>query len=165
MSKTIALLVTLDTKDQEAGYLIQQIEAAGQRALLLDIGVIGKPGIKASYTRQQVAKAGGSSFDDLMIKPTREEAGPVMVKGCINILLPKIMNDEVHAVLGLGGTQGTSSCCDIMQALPYGLPKIMVSTMASGDTSGFVGIKDITCLLYTSPSPRDRTRSRMPSSA
>ena len=150
MSKTIALLVTLDTKDQEAGYLIEQIEASGHNALLLDIGVVGTPGIKASYSREQVAEAGGRSFDDLMIKPTREEAGPVMVKGCINILLPKIMNDEVHAVLGLGGTQGTSSCCDIMQALPYGFPKIMVSTMASGDTSGFVGIKDITMMFSVS---------------
>lgn len=150
MSKTVALLVTLDTKDQEAGYLIEQIEASGNQALLLDIGVVGKAGIRASYTREQVAEAGGRSFDDLMINPTREEAGPVMVKGCINILLPKIMNDEVHAVLGLGGTQGTSSCCDIMQALPYGLPKIMVSTMASGDTSGFVGIKDITMMFSVS---------------
>ncbi|MEL6925307.1 MAG: Tm-1-like ATP-binding domain-containing protein, partial [Bacteroidota bacterium] len=57
---------------------------------------------------------------------------------------------EVHAVIGLGGTQGTSTCCEIMQALPYGFPKIMVSTIASGDTSGFVGIKDITMMFSVS---------------
>ena len=56
----------------------------------------------------------------------------------------------MHAVLGLGGTQGTSSCCDVMQALPYGFPKIMVSTVASGDTSNFVGIKDITMMFSVS---------------
>ena len=150
MTKTIALLITLDTKYQEADYLVERIEKRGHQALLMDIGVVGKPGTKASITRVEIAEAGGSSLQDLLKNPTREEAGPVMVKGCINILLDKIATDEVHAVLGLGGTQGTSSCCDIMQALPYGLPKIMVSTIASGDTSGFVGIKDITMMFSVS---------------
>jgi len=150
MTNTIALLITLDTKYQEADYLIERIEKRGHQALLMDIGVVGKPGAKASITREEIAEAGGSSLQDLLKNPTREEAGPVMVKGCINILLDKIAADEVHAVLGLGGTQGTSSCCDIMQALPYGLPKIMVSTIASGDTSGFVGIKDITMMFSVS---------------
>jgi len=150
MTRTIALLITLDTKYQEADYLIERIEKRGHQALLMDIGVVGNPGTKASISREEVAKAGGSSLQDLLKNPTREEAGPVMVKGCINILLDKIAADDVHAVLGLGGTQGTSSCCDIMQALPYGLPKIMVSTIASGDTSGFVGIKDITMMFSVS---------------
>ncbi len=150
MSRTVALIITLDTKDQEAAYLIDQIESRGNKALLLDIGVVGTPGIKANYTRAQVAEAGGSNFSELLANPTREEAGPVMVHGAINILLKKVANNKVHAVLGLGGTQGTSSCCDIMQALPYGLPKIMVSTIASGDTSGFVGIKDITMMFSVS---------------
>jgi uncharacterized protein (UPF0261 family) len=73
-----------------------------------------------------------------------------MVDGSRKILLEKVANGEVHAVVGLGGTQGTSSCCDIMQVLPYGLPKIMVSTVASGDTSSFVGIKDITMMFSVS---------------
>ena len=150
MRKTIALLITLDTKDQEAGYLIEQIEKRGCNALLIDIGVVGVAGIEASVSRHLVAEEGGSSMSQLLAQPTREEAGPVMVAGATKILLQKIENDEVHAVLGLGGTQGTSSCCDIMQALPYGLPKIMVSTMASGDTSGFVGIKDITMMFSVS---------------
>ena len=150
MSKTIAVLVTLDTKDQEAGYLKEQIEARGHQALLMDIGVIGEPGIAADITREQIAEAGGKSLSALLDQPTREEAGPIMVGGSRKILLDKIEKDEVHAVLGLGGTQGTSSCCDIMQALPYGFPKIMVSTVASGDTSSFVGIKDITMMFSVS---------------
>lgn len=148
--KTIALLVTLDTKDQEAQYLIDQIEAKGHRALLLDIGVVGIAGIEANFSREAVALAGGRQMSELLKSPTREESGPVMVQGAIKILTKKIAINEVHAVLGLGGTQGTSSCCDIMQALPYGLPKIMVSTIASGDTSGFVGIKDITMMFSVS---------------
>jgi len=150
MSKTIALLITLDTKDQEAAFLKEQIEMRGHHALLMDIGVIGTPGIEASITREQIAEAGGRNLKDLLVNPTREEAGQVMVDGSRKILMEKIAAGEVHAVLGLGGTQGTSSCCDIMQVLPYGLPKIMVSTVASGDTSSFVGIKDITMMFSVS---------------
>ncbi|NND08780.1 MAG: Tm-1-like ATP-binding domain-containing protein [Saprospiraceae bacterium] len=150
MSKTIAVLVTLDTKDQEAGYLKDQIESRGHTALLMDIGVIGKPGIPADISRAEIAAAGGQALEQLLANPTREEAGPIMVGGSRKILLDKIDKNEVHAVLGLGGTQGTSSCCDIMQALPYGFPKIMVSTVASGDTSSFVGIKDITMMFSVS---------------
>ncbi|MBK8504012.1 MAG: Tm-1-like ATP-binding domain-containing protein [Saprospiraceae bacterium] len=150
MSKTIALLVTLDTKDQEAGYVKEQIEMRGHKALLMDIGVVGEPGIEADITREEIAKAGGRTIESLLINPTREEAGHIMVEGSRKILKEKIATGQVHAVLGLGGTQGTSSCCDIMQVLPYGLPKIMVSTVASGDTSSFVGIKDITMMFSVS---------------
>lgn len=150
MKKTIALLVTLDTKDQEAGFLKEQIEARGHEALLLDIGIIGVAGIQADLSRAEVVAAGGGSLEELLKDPTREKANPFVVKGCISILKQKIASNELHAVLGLGGTQGTSTCCDIMQALPYGFPKIMVSTMASGDTAGFVGIKDITMMFSVS---------------
>jgi uncharacterized protein (UPF0261 family) len=150
MKKTIALLVTLDTKDQEAGFLKEQIEAIGHNALILDIGVVGKAGIAADISRSKVIAEGGGSLDEILKDPTREKSNPFVVNGCIKILNQKIVNNEVHAVLGLGGTQGTSTCCNVMQALPYGFPKIMVSTMASGDTSGFVGIKDITMMFSVS---------------
>ncbi len=150
MKKTIALLVTLDTKDQEAAYLKSQIEDLGQNALIMDIGVVGSPGIEADIDREDIIKIGGGSLKEILKNPTRERANPFVVKGCIDILNQKIVSDEVHAVLGLGGTQGTSTCCEIMQALPYGFPKIMVSTIASGDTSGFVGIKDITMMFSVS---------------
>lgn len=150
MKKTIALLVTLDTKDQEAGFLKSEIEKRGHEALLLDIGVVGKAGIEADISREAVIQAGGGDLQEILAAPTREKANPFVVKGCIDLINSRIVKDEVHAVLGLGGTQGTSTCCDIMQALPYGFPKIMVSTIASGDTSGFVGIKDITMMFSVS---------------
>ena len=150
MRKTIALLVTLDTKDQEAGFLKEQIEAIGHDALLLDIGVVGKAGIKADISRGKVISTGGGSIKEILKNPTREKSNPFVVGGCIKILNRKIAKNEVHAVLGLGGTQGTSTCCEIMQALPYGFPKIMVSTMAAGDMTGFVGIKDITMMFSVS---------------
>ncbi|HKK76537.1 MAG TPA: Tm-1-like ATP-binding domain-containing protein [Saprospiraceae bacterium] len=150
MQKTIALLVTLDTKDQEAEFLKKQIEARGHKALLLDIGVVGEAGIPADLDRSTVIATGGGDLEEVLKDPTREKANPFVVKGSVRILTKKIEADQVHAVLGLGGTQGTSTCCDIMQQLPYGFPKIMVSTIASGDTSGFVGIKDITMMFSVS---------------
>ena len=150
MKRTVALIVTLDTKFQEAEYLKKQIIDKGLKPVLFDIGVVGQTGIEAEFTREAVAEAGGKSLGEILIKPTREEAAPIMVNGVIKLLLKELSRNAIHAVLGLGGTQGTSSCCQIMQALPYGLPKIMVSTIASGDTSGFVGIKDITMMFSVS---------------
>jgi uncharacterized protein (UPF0261 family) len=150
MNKTIALLITLDTKDQEAAFLVDEIKKHGNVPLLMDIGVIGEPGVEADIPREKIAEEGGTSLSILLENPTRDEAAPVMVKGSIQILNHKIAMGEVDAVLGLGGTQGTSTCCEIMQALPYGFPKIMVSTIAAGDMSGFVGIKDITMMFSVS---------------
>lgn len=150
MPKTIALLITLDTKDQEADFLRKAIHAQGHQTLLLDIGVIGQAGTAADIDRATVIARGGGDLSDLLKNPTREESNPFVVRGSIEILKKAIKADKVHAVIGLGGTQGTSTCCEIMQALPYGFPKIMVSTVASGDTSSFVGIKDITMMFSVS---------------
>jgi uncharacterized protein (UPF0261 family) len=141
---TIAVLATLDTKGQEAAYLRERIEAAGATALLVDLGVIGSPGTEPGLSREEVAAAGGTPLAELLVDPTRQKASPVMISGAVKLLAERLERGELDGVLGLGGTQGTSNCTAIMQALPYGLPKVMVSTVAAGDTSAFVGIKDIT---------------------
>lgn len=146
MTPVVAVLATLDTKAAEVGWVSEQVQALGGRVLRLDIGVVGEPGLAAEFTRETLAEAGGTPLVELLRAPTREQAGPVMAAGATRLLGELLERDEVHAVLGLGGTQGTSLCCQVMQALPYGLPKIMVSTVASGDTSPFVGIKDITMM-------------------
>ncbi len=150
MKKVIAILSTLDTKGTETGFLRDQIRELGCDPLVIDIGVVGTPGIEAEITRAEVADLGGISLEELLINPTREKAGPVMVQGATKLLLARIEAGTVHGVLGLGGTQGTTSSCDVMAMLPYGFPKIMVSTLASGDTSNFVGIKDITMMFSVS---------------
>ncbi len=144
--KTIAVLATLDTKSAEAEFLKSQIESHGDQCLLIDIGVVGKAGCEADFPRKAVASAGGTELSELLLAPSREVAGPVMVAGATNIMMDRLANDNVHAIIGMGGTQGTTSCTGVMQALPYGFPKIMVSTTASGDTAPFVGIKDITMM-------------------
>lgn len=146
VSPVVAILATLDTKEAEACFLKERIENLGGTALLVDIGVLAAPEVTADLNRATVAAAGGTYLEELLHDPTRQAASPVMIAGATKLLLQRVRSGDVHAVLGLGGTQGTSNCCAVMQALPYGLPKVMVSTVASGDTAPFVGIKDITMM-------------------
>lgn len=146
MNKTIAILATLDTKGPEGDYLRDQIKEYGEKAVLIDTGVVGSPAAKADITREEVAKAGGSSFSDLLKDATREKAAPIMAEGATQIVKKMIEDGELHGIVGMGGTQGTSLCTKVMRELPYGFPKVMVSTMASGNTASFVDIKDITMM-------------------
>lgn len=150
MPKTIAVLATLDTKGQEAAYLRERIEAHGMNACLVDIGVIEPPGTDPDITREDVAEAGGTPLSAILANPTRQDASPVMIAGAAKLLGRAVREGRIDGVLGLGGTQGTSNGTAVMQTLPYGLPKVMVSTVASGDTSSFVGIKDITMMFSVS---------------
>jgi len=150
VSKTVVVLATLDTKGEEAEYLRGQVESLGGVVELIDIGVVGEPTVRSEVSREEVATAGGTEIARLLEDPTREVAGPVMIAGATKILLELMRADTADAVLGIGGTQGTTTCTQVMQALPYGFPKLMVSTAASGDTSPFVGIKDITMMFSVS---------------
>lgn len=148
--KTIAILATLDTKAAEANFMREQIEELGGRALLIDIGVIGSSSIKADVTKEEIIEAGGGSLAKLKEHPTREKANPFVVAGATKKMLELQRSGAIHGVVTLGGTQGTSTCAPVLQALPYGFPKVMLSTAASGDTSPFVGIKDITMMFAVS---------------
>ena len=148
--KTIAILATLDTKADEANFMRQEIERLGGKALLIDLSVIGDTTINADVPKEEVIAAGGSTLAELLDSPSREKASPVIVAGATKILLDLQFAGKIDAVVTLGGTQGTSTCAPILQALPYGFPKVMLSTAASGDTSPFVGIKDITMMFAVS---------------
>jgi uncharacterized protein (UPF0261 family) len=144
--KTVAVLATLDTKGAEAAFLREQLERLGSRALVVDMGVVGEPACPADVPREEVAAAGGTPLAELSSDPSREVAAPVMVAGATRLLRERLDAGELHAVLGMGGFQGTAASCEIMRAMPYGLPKVMVSTAASGDTSSYVDIKDVTMM-------------------
>ncbi|NWK54623.1 Tm-1-like ATP-binding domain-containing protein [Verrucomicrobiaceae bacterium N1E253] len=148
--KTIAILATLDTKAAEADFMRQQIEDLGGQAILMDLGLLGEPSTKVDITKEEVICAGGSSLEELLQSPSREKSNPVIVAGATKLTLELQRSGKIHAVVTLGGTQGTSTCGPILQALPYGFPKVMLSTAASGDTSPFVGIKDITMMFAVS---------------
>ncbi len=145
-NKTIVVLATLDTKGVEAEYLRGQIEKLGEKALVVDVGVVGQPATKADVTREEVAEAGGTPLPELLRHPDREVAAPVMAAGATKIVTRLAGEGKVHGLVSMGGTQGTTLATTVMRALPYGFPKVMVSTMASGNVAPWVDIKDITMM-------------------
>ena len=144
--KTIVVLATLDTKGAEARYVCEQIEKSGNNALLVDTGVVGTPTTWSDITRERVASAGGMELHKILENPTRELAAPIMAEGATRIVLDLVAKGQVHGVISLGGTQGTTLSTKVMRALPYGFPKVMVSTIASGNVAPWVDIKDITMM-------------------
>jgi uncharacterized protein (UPF0261 family) len=144
--RTIVVLATLDTKGREADYLRQQIATYGDTALIIDTGVVGQPATSADITREEVADAGGMPLAQILENPSREVAAPVMADGATRIVARLVAEGMVHGIVAMGGTQGTTLSAKVMRALPYGFPKVMVSTMASGNVAPWVDIKDITMM-------------------
>ena len=144
--KTIIALATLDTKGREIQYLREQIEKLGDRPVVVDVGVVGSPSAKPDITREEVARAGNTTLGALLENPTREVAAPTMAAGATRIVVDMVSQRKAHGIVGLGGTQGTTLCTKVMRALPYGFPKVMVSTAASGNVAPWVDIKDITMM-------------------
>ncbi len=143
MAKTIALLGALDTKGPEYGFVKQCIESRGHKTLLIDTGVLDSPLLKADVTRQQVAAAAGADLAAMAAKKDRGEAVAVMGKGAAAVLTQLYAQHKFDGVIALGGTGGTSVACAAMRSLPLGVPKVMVTTCAGGDVSGYVGVTDI----------------------
>jgi uncharacterized protein (UPF0261 family) len=144
--RTIVVLATLDTKGKEADYLRTQIEKMGDKAFIIDVGVVGKPATTPDITREEVAEAGGMPLVKILENPSREVAAPIMAEGAEKIVTQLAAEDKVHGIVAMGGTQGTTLATKVMRALPYGFPKVMVSTMASGNVAPWVDIKDITMM-------------------
>ncbi len=143
MTKTVALVGALDTKGAEYAFVKEQIEARGLRTCVVDIGVLGKPRLRADIPSHEVASAGGTSLEALVAGGDRGQAMVAMGQG-LEGLLPRLhAKGTFHAVIGLGGTGGTSVVCRGMRRLPLGVPKVMVSTVAGGDVRPFVGVSDI----------------------
>jgi len=143
MAKTVALLGALDTKGAEYAFVKQCIEARGHRTLLIDVGVLGPPRIEPDVPREEVARAAGVELAALVEKKDRGEAVAAMSRGAA-IVVPRLYAEKkFDAVMALGGGGGTSVACGAMRALPLGVPKVMVSTVAGTDVSGYVGVQDI----------------------
>ena len=144
----VAVLGTLDTKGAEAAYLRDCVTRAGQAALLIDTGIQGQAQPPADITRETVAEAAGTSLQALQEAGDRGQAVTTMGRGAAAVLADLHRAGQLVGVIGLGGSAGTSIAATAMQGLPVGLPKLIVSTMASGDTRAYVGVKDVT-LMYS----------------
>ncbi len=145
---TIAVLATLDTKGGEASYLVDRIVRDwGCRAFVIDLGVLGEPALDGSWlpdvSRREVANAGGEKIEELVQAADRKRAIAAMSAGAEEVVRRGFGHGSFDAIVGLGGQAGTAMATTAMRVLPLGVPKVMVSTVAGGDASGYVGVKDI----------------------
>lgn len=146
MRQTIAVVATLDTKGIEAQFLRERIEEAGLGSVVVDAGVLGESTFPADVPRETVAQAAGTVLDRLVSEKDRGKSVTAMAQGAAKVVRGLFDAGKIHGILSIGGSAGTTIGTSAMRALPVGFPKMMVSTLASGDTRPYVGIKDITMM-------------------
>lgn len=146
MTKRILILGTLDTKGEETAFLKEQIELRGCQTMVMDIGILGHPATRADITREEVVKTAGWYLKEIIALPTRKRIVDAMIKAAIEKARRLYSSDSFDGVIGLGGGTGMHISTAVMRALPIGLPKLMVSSMASMDMTEFVGAQDITMM-------------------
>jgi uncharacterized protein (UPF0261 family) len=138
------LIGTLDTKGSEILFLKECLQAAGGDVIVVDVGVLGTPAFPADVSREEVAEKGGTCLEDLRRDQDRGKAIAAMEQGLAAWFRGR--RDTIAGVLGIGGSAGTTIATAGMRELPVGIPKLMVSTLASGNTRPYVGTSDIAML-------------------
>ncbi len=139
----IAVLGTLDTKAQEHGFVAKLISERGHETLLIDVGLLGTPGLRPDVTREEVAAASGMDMAAAMARGDRGEAIAAMVKAA-PVIVARLANEKkIDGIISLGGSGGTAIGTAVMRGLPIGFPKVMVSTLASGNVAPYVDVKDV----------------------
>jgi len=146
MSKLVAILATLDTKGPEALFLKELIISAGLDALVIDLSILNEPLVKPDISRDDVLRELSLDPREFLSKVRdgrlrRDEAIRLMGLGAGKILVKFIK--DLGGVIGIGGNQGTAAASIAMKVLPIGIPKIIVSTVASGNIRPYVEYKDI----------------------
>jgi uncharacterized protein (UPF0261 family) len=141
---TVVLLGTLDTKGDEYSFLRSLLDGHGVETILIDAGVLGEPRAAPDVTRQEVARAAGADAGALADAGDRGTAMETMARGAAEIVTALHAEGRLDGILALGGSGGTAVATEAMRTLPVGVPKLMVSTMASGDTRPYVGATDVT---------------------
>ncbi|RLC03842.1 MAG: UPF0261 family protein [Deltaproteobacteria bacterium] len=148
MNRTVLLIATFDTKEQEAVFLIKCLQARGVEVLTMDAGILSPSGISVDVDQDQVARHGGNSLKDLLAAGDKSACLFNMIRGAEILTAELYEQGRFHGVISIGGGQGTDIGCAAMRCLPTGVPKLMVSTVASGRATfgPFVGTKDITMM-------------------
>ncbi len=139
----VVLIGTLDTKGAEVQFVRDLLHQANITTLVIDAGVQGPPHFDPDITRKEVFAAAGTSLAAVQQAGDRGRAIGAAAKGVAGIVLSLYDEAQVAGVLGLGGSAGTTIATAAMRALPFGVPKLMVSTLASGQVKQYVGVRDI----------------------
>ncbi len=146
MAKTIALIGALDTKGEEFAFVQAALLRRGHQTVVIDTGVIGEPRLTPDIPAAALATAGGATLHALRQQADRGQAITIMAQGAAIIASQLYADGRIDGILGMGGSAGTTIATAAMRALPVGFPKLMVSTLASGDTAPYVGVSDILML-------------------
>lgn len=141
---TIAVLGTLDSKGREHAFVADVIRRRGHVPMLVDVGTLGEPQVRPDVTRQEVvAAAGGVDLAGLRARRDRGESVAAMAAAAPKFLAKLAADGRIAGVIALGGGGGTAIATAAMRALPVGFPKVMVSTLASGNVAAYVGTTDL----------------------
>ena len=143
---TVVLVGTLDTKGTEYAYLVERLREHGVDVVLVDAGIVGPPSTEPDIDRTEVAAAAGADVEALAQAGDRGAAVETMARGAAEVVKRLHAEGRLDAIGGLGGSGGSSLVTYAMRQLPIGVPKLMVSTVASGDTSPYVGSVDVTMM-------------------
>lgn len=142
--KRISVLCTLDTKGEHAAFIKTILEGRGHEVVLIDIGVLGEPGMPPTISRRELATAAGVDLDKLIVSKDRGAALAAMSAGAKKVVTTLYREGALDGILGLGGGSGTAVSTAAMRALPVSVPKVMISTMAAtAKAASYVGTRDI----------------------
>jgi uncharacterized protein (UPF0261 family) len=136
----------LDTKGVEYGWLRDRLAAAGVDVVLVDTGILGPPRTAPDITREEVARAAGADLTALRAQGDRGVAVAAMARGAAAVAHRLYGEGRLHAIVSVGGSGNSTISTAAMRALPLGVPKLMVSSMTSGDVSPYIGTTDITMM-------------------
>jgi len=143
---TVLLISTMDTKHLEAEFVMACLKEADVDIYTIDAGIMGESPIPVSVSREEVAQLGGETLSKVQNMGHEGRALAAMIKGAIRKVEQLYQEGRFDGVFGLGGSMGTTLGTSVMRTLPVGIPKVMVTTMGSRNTRGFVGTKDILML-------------------
>jgi uncharacterized protein (UPF0261 family) len=139
----VVMVGTLDTKGQELGFVRDLLRRHGLETLVIDAGSVGAPTLEPDIGREEVFRRAGTTLAEIQSRGDRGFAVGKAAEGVMAVVAELARAGRVDAVFGLGGSGGTSIATAAMRALPFGLPKVVVSTLASGQTRPYVGGSDI----------------------
>ena len=148
MPKHIVILSSLDTKGEEAKYLKDLIEAQGFKTILIDTSIGGEPTLQPDISSEEVARLGGGNIRDIRASRNTGQITPIMIKGASVKIQELLTKGLLDGILSFGGASNTTSATSVMKALPFGIPKLMVSSTASmpAYAAKYIGTKDITMM-------------------
>ncbi|PLS08422.1 Tm-1-like ATP-binding domain-containing protein [Neobacillus cucumis] len=146
MTQKVVLVGSLDTKGIEFKYIKDALEKLGIETLVVDVGVLNKPAFNPDIPSSEVAQFAGTTLEILREEKDRGKAVTAMAEGAAKAVEKLLAQGIVGGIFGMGGTAGTTVGASAMKVVPIGIPKLLLSTVASGNTRPYVGVKDVTMM-------------------